>query len=137
MLPHRRWSHKPVKRVFHQKVIAEGIIDRASAHIQIAHPAPAVALWRIPDIILHAQVRRVRANRPHQVQFWVRRLKEPLIFDRVIDQLVINGFEAGLLAAYKSDDRIAERALRPISGTVRRNIKRILAKKWLLQRLSL
>src|SRR6185437_2103903 len=126
-----------VERVVHQEAVAESVFNRASAHLKVAHPAPAVTLRSIPDVVLHAQMRRVRTDGPHLVQPRIRRLKIPLILHRIVDTVQINGLVANIPAAREPDERIAEGILRPISSRVRRNMNRINTKVWLKLRLLL
>ena len=45
-----------VERVFDEEAVAEDVVDDAAADVGVAHPAAAVALGRVPDVVLHAEV---------------------------------------------------------------------------------
>ena len=127
MLLDRRRAHEPVERVFHQEAIAEDVVDGAPAHLEVAHPAATVTLRRVPDVVLHAEMRCVRADGPHQVQLRIGRLEEALVFDRVVDEIIVDGFEPKFFTANEADDGITKSTLGCKRGAVCWDEQRVLS----------
>src|SRR5215831_1108065 len=132
-----RLAEKTVKRLFHQKVVIKDVFNGAAAYVKVAHPAPAIALRRVPDVVLHAKVRSIGAHHPHAIQLRIRRLEESLVFDGIIDAVQLNRTESYLRASLKSQQRITERSFGPVGGRARGDMHRSHSEVGLVQRLSL
>ena len=79
------------ERVFHQEAVGEDVVDDAAGDVQIAGPASAVALGRVPDAVLHAEMRGVGPGLPDFVEQWVGGLEAAAVGDGIEDGVELDG----------------------------------------------
>ena len=66
-----------VHGVLHEEMVCKDRINDSSTHVQVSHPAATVPLGSVPDIVLHAQVRRVSPYSPDAVEQGIKDSKAP------------------------------------------------------------
>ncbi len=109
------------ERVFNEELVAEDVVDHASADVGVAHPAAAIALGSVPDVVLHAEVTGVGAGFPDAVEERVRRFEGALVADGIIDVFEVDGFEAeNGRTGEEADAGVAEGGFGADAGAVRR-----------------
>src|SRR5579863_6892911 len=100
------------ERVVKKGAIAEDVADHGTAGGEIACPPAAVALGRIPDAVLHAEVRGVSGGLPDAVKQRIGGCEGAHILHRVGDAFEADGAKGGAgRATNKAEPRVAEAAL--------------------------
>ena len=89
-----RGTDEAGERVLEQEMIVKDGVADVAAHVGVAHPAAAIALRRVPDVVLHAEVHSVGAGGPDAVQQGIGRLEGALVLDGIVDVFEANGLES-------------------------------------------
>ena len=126
------------ERVFHQEAVGEDVVDDAAGDVQIAGPASAVALGRVPDAVLHAEMRGVGPGLPDFVEQRVGGLEAAAVGDGIEDGVELDGADLDRpLGGEKAHARVAEGRLGAVGRGMGRQREQVRAQVGMVQQLVL